>query len=291
MFPIRDHNPSERTPFVTWALIAINVVVFLSYFPSYGGNERLLMAFYSEWALVPVEAANGVHMHTILTSMFLHGGWMHIIGNMLFLFIFGDNLEDQLGHVGYLLFYLAGGVAAAMAQVLANPVSTVPMVGASGAIAGVMGGYLLLFPRARVDVALILFVMVKVITVPAWLMLGLWFGMQLVNGAATTGAGGGVAYWAHAGGFAAGLLLILPAWIKRGGPVFWQRTHGHPPYEKAEYSITRPSDIPRSGRRGPPPLPRRGGPPPVPPRPSGTTRIPRAGSRRPGRGTPWGGTR
>lgn len=279
MFPLRDHNPSERTPIVTWALIAINVVVFLSYFPSIGGQERLLMAFYDRWALVPAEAGRGLEMHTLVTSMFLHGGWMHIIGNMLFLYIFGDNLEDQLGHVGYLLFYLAGGIAAAFAQMVANPYSNVPMVGASGAIAGVMGGYLLMFPRARVDIAFILFVIVKIVTVPAWLMLGLWFGLQLVNGAASTGAGGGVAYWAHAGGFIAGLVLILPAWLKRGGPAFWARTHGHPPHEETFQAATHNTVIPQSGRR-----------------PQGTahrdiTSIPRAGQRRPGRGSPWGGSR
>lgn len=284
MFPIRDHNPSERTPVVTWVLIAVNVVVFLSYFPALGGQERLLMAFYDQWALVPAEAVRGQEMHTILTSMFLHGGWMHIIGNMVFLFIFGDNMEDQLGHLGYLLFYLAGGVAAGLAQTLANPYSTIPMVGASGAIAGVMGGYLVLFPRARVDLLLILFVFIRVITVPAWLMLGLWFGLQLVNGASSDGAGGGVAYWAHAGGFIAGVALILPAWLKRGGPAFWARTDGHPPHEETRYAARGLTDVPRTGfRQGPPPIPRRGDA-------TGNSSIPRAGRRRPGRGSPWGGS-
>lgn len=286
MFPIRDHNPSERTPYVTWALIAINVIVFLSYFPSIGGQDRLLMAFYQDWALVPAEASQGREMHTILTSMFLHGGWMHIIGNMLFLYIFGDNLEDQLGHLGYLLFYLASGVAAAFAQMSADPFSQVPMVGASGAIAGVMGGYLLLFPRARVDVALILFIIFKVITVPAWLMLGLWFGMQLVSGAASDAAGGGVAYWAHAGGFIAGLVLVLPAFLRRGGPAFWQRTHGRPPHEETRYGGTRWSGVPSSGGAG-----RRSSAPRQ--EDGGVTSIPRAGRRRGpgGRGSPWGGSR
>lgn len=277
MFPLRDHNPSLRTPVVTWALIAINVIVFLSYFPSIGGQEPLIMAFYDRWAFVPAEATRGQEMHTILTSMFLHGGWMHIIGNMLFLYIFGDNLEDQFGHVGYLLFYLAGGVAAALAQMAANPYSNVPMVGASGAIAGVMGGYLLLFPRARVDVALIIFVIVKIVTVPAWLMLGLWFGFQLVNGAVSTGDGGGVAYWAHAGGFIAGVVLTLPAWLRRGGAGFWSQTHGRPPYDETIYPATHRTVIPTVVRR-----PRRSVP-------SDPTRVPRAGRRRPSRGSPWGG--
>ncbi|WP_071674169.1 rhomboid family intramembrane serine protease [Nioella nitratireducens] len=281
MFPLRDHNPSERTPFVTWALIAVNVVVFLSYFPSIGGSDRLLMAFYSDWALVPAEVSHGIEMRTIVTSMFLHGGWMHIIGNMLFLWIFGDNLEDQLGHVGFLLFYLVCGVAAAMGQVLADPTSTVPMVGASGAIAGVMGGYLLMFPKARVDLLFILFVFIRVVTVPAWLMLGLWFGMQLANGASSVGAGGGVAYWAHIGGFVAGVILILPAWLRRGGPAFWDRTHGRPPHEEVQYPETRRSAIPLAGRRG---AQRQG-------HDADPTRVPRAGQRRSGRGSPWGGHR
>ncbi|MGI3186802.1 rhomboid family intramembrane serine protease [Nioella aestuarii] len=274
MFPIRDHNPSDRTPFITWALIAINVVVFLSYFPGIGGQERLLMAFYMDWALVPAEASQGLELHTIITSMFLHGGWMHIIGNMLFLYIFGDNLEDQLGHLGYLLFYLASGVAAAFAQMAADPSSTVPMVGASGAIAGVMGGYLLLFPRARVDVALIIFVIIKVITVPAWLMLGLWFGLQLVNGAASEAAGGGVAYWAHAGGFVAGVVLVLPVWLRRGGPGFWRHNHGLPPHAE------RFSEPPAAGAQ-----PARYDDAPA------STKVPRAGQRRVDRQSPWGGSR
>jgi membrane associated rhomboid family serine protease len=279
MFPLRDHNPSERTPFITWMLIAINVVVFLSYFPSIGGQERLLMAFYMDWALVPAEASQGLEMHTIITSMFLHGGWMHIIGNMLFLYIFGDNLEDQLGHIGYLIFYLAGGVAAAFAQMAADPGSTVPMVGASGAIAGVMGGYLMLFPRARVDLALIIFVFIKIITVPAWLMLGLWFGLQLVNGAAMDAAGGGVAYWAHTGGFIAGVVLILPAWLRRGGPEFWRLNHGLPPHE-ARFSEPRQAVAPRTRHADE-----------WQDETPGSARIPRAGQRRVDRRSPWGGSR
>jgi membrane associated rhomboid family serine protease len=205
MFPIRDHNPSDRKPFVTWALIAINVVVFLSYYPSLSGNERLLMSFFDQWALVPVEALDGKDGHTLVTSMFLHGGWMHLIGNMLFLYIFGDNMEDLLGHLGFLGFYLASGLAAAAGQILSDPTSVVPMVGASGAIAGVMGGYLLIFPKARIDVLVIIIFLIKIFTIPAWLMLGIWFGLQLVNGLAMDVAGGGVAYWAHAGGFVAGV--------------------------------------------------------------------------------------
>jgi len=284
MFPIRDHNPSDRTPFVTWALIAINVVVFLSYFPSMSGNERLLMSFFDQWALVPRETLSGDAGHTLVTSMFLHGGWMHLIGNMLFLYIFGDNMEDLLGHLGFLAFYLVSGLSAAAGQILADPGSTVPMVGASGAIAGVMGGYLLMFPRARIDVLVIIIVLVKIFTIPAWLMLGIWFGLQLVNGLSMDVAGGGVAYWAHAGGFIAGVVLVLPAFLRRGGPAYWTRTHGKPPHEEVEYVVAR-------SRHSPIPTVRRVRSPRGADRPlADLSRVPRAGQRR-GPRTPWSGGR
>ena len=243
MIPIRDHNPSNRTPLVTWALIAANVAVFMGYYLTLP-DERTLDWFFRTWGLVPADASPV----TYVTSMFLHGGVMHLLGNMLFLWVFGDNLEDQMGHVGFLLFYLLGGFAAAAAQVLADPASPVPMVGASGAIAGVMGGYLLLFPRARVDILIILVVIYRIIPVPAWIVLCGWFGIQLFQGAMTPTAMGGVAYWAHAGGFAAGLLMTVPLWRRRGGPVFWRRTHGHPPHPEAHYRTVRTS-VPSVRRR------------------------------------------
>ena len=153
MFPIRDHNPSGQTPFVTYALVAINILVFLGYFTTL--SEWQLGDFFMTWGLIPARFMSGDGWETLLTSMFLHGGWMHLAGNMLFLWIFGDNLEEEMGHLGFLLFYLACGAAAGLAQVLPDPGSPVPMVGASGAIAGVMGGYLLLFPKAKVDVLFI----------------------------------------------------------------------------------------------------------------------------------------
>jgi membrane associated rhomboid family serine protease len=284
MFPIRDHNPSDRRPIVTWALIAINVVVFLSYFPSMSGNERLLMSFFDQWALVPAEALGGQDGHTLVTSMFLHGGWMHLIGNMLFLYIFGDNMEDLLGHLGFLGFYLVSGLAAAAGQIMADPGSQIPMVGASGAIAGVMGGYLLMFPRARIDVLVIIIFLIKIFTIPAWLMLGIWFGLQLVNGLAMDVAGGGVAYWAHAGGFVAGVLLVLPAFLRRGGTAYWAKTHGKPPHEEVEYVVSR-------SRRSPVPSVRRVRTPRSSERPlSDLSRVPRSGERR-GPRTPWSGGR
>ncbi len=244
MFPIRDHNPSGRVPFVTFALIAVNVVVFLSYYP--GASERWLMGFYYSWGAIPADLWSAERLVTLLTHMFLHAGWMHLIGNMLFLWIFGDNLESEMGHVGFLAFYLACGLAAEVAQALPDPYSTVPMVGASGAIAGVMGGYLLLFPKARVDVIVIMVILFRIFTLPAWIVLGIWFAIQIFSGFAVPGDG--VAYLAHAGGFVAGLLLTLPVWLRRGGRAFWAQTEGHPPHPDAEYRISQ-SRIPKVGRR------------------------------------------
>jgi membrane associated rhomboid family serine protease len=245
MFPIRDHNPSSRTPYVTFALIAANVAAFLIELPLMG-DDRALYRFFQVWALIPAEATQGGDWWPLLTSMFLHGGILHIAGNMLFLWIFGDNLEDQMGHLGFLLFYLAAGIAAGLAHVAAEPLSYVPTVGASGAIAGVMGGYLLLFPRARIDVLVIFVVFFRVFALPAWVMLGLWFAIQVVFGLGSPAEGGGVAYWAHAGGFLAGIALTVPAFLRRGGAEYWSRTAGLPPNPAAEYSPTR---IPRVVRR------------------------------------------
>lgn len=245
MFPIRDHNPSGSTPWVTWALIAANILVFLVEL-GYLGSPPAQAAFLRDWALFPAAVTQRGEYAGIVTSMFLHAGLMHLAGNMLFLWIFGDNLEDALGHMGFLFVYLASGVAAALAQIAADPMSTIPTVGASGAIGGVMGGYVLLFPRARVDVLLIFVIFFRVIAVPAWLMLGLWFAIQVVSGLGTPSDVGGVAYWAHVGGFAVGLILTLPAWFKRGAAGYWERTQGRPPHPEAEYTHTR---IPRVKRR------------------------------------------
>jgi membrane associated rhomboid family serine protease len=236
MFPIRDHNPSDRTPLVTYLLIAANVIVFAITWPMFQDPAALERLYYT-WGLVPRISDPS----TFVTSMFLHGGVMHLLGNMLFLWIFGDNLEDEMGHLGFLAFYLAGGIAAAGLQVMADPRSTVPMVGASGAIAGVMGGYLLLFPKARVDVLLFFIIIIRVIPVRAWIMLGVWFALQLVGGYSANSQTGGVAYWAHAGGFVAGFLLTLPLWLRRGGTAFWTQTDGHPPHPARQYRFERTS--------------------------------------------------
>ncbi len=247
MLPLRDHNPSSTTPFVTWGLIALNVVIFLSYLPLFD-DPRMLMRFFQEWGVVPARLSAGEGWPALVTSQFLHGGWLHLAGNMLFLWIFGDNMEEEWGHGRFLIFYLFCGAVAAVLQYAASPMSTVPMVGASGAIAGVLGGYLLLFPRARVDVLFFFIIFLRIIPLPAWAMLGVWFGLQVVGGVFSPADQGGVAYWAHAGGFAAGLVLTLPLWVTRGGPAFWRRTLGAPPHPEARYRYVR-SNVPRVPRR------------------------------------------
>ncbi len=234
MFPIRDHNPSERTPYVTLVLIAINVIIFVIGLTLFQ-DPRALSQLYFDYALLPVRLSNGENYAALVTSIFLHGGFMHLAGNMLFLWIFGDNLEDEMGHIPFLLFYLTCGIAASLAQFAFDPLSNIPTVGASGAIAGVMGGYLLLFPKARVDIFIFFIVFFRIFPIPAWIMLGLWFAIQLFNGISVDTSGGGVAYWAHAGGFVIGLILTLPLWLKRGGGLFWRQTHGRPPHPEATY--------------------------------------------------------
>ena len=245
MFPIRDHNPSGRTPYVTYALITVNILVFFSYA---GLDDRAVNALFYDWAIIPRQVASGAGWVTLFTSMFLHAGIAHLGGNMLFLWIFGDNLEDKMGHGKFFTFYVLSGLAAGLAHIMAAPGSVVPTVGASGAIAGVMGGYLLLFPKAKVDILIILIVFFRIIPVPAWLMLMLWFAMQFLGGIGADPDTGGVAYWAHAGGFVAGFLLIIPTWRRLGGTAFWDRTHGVPPHPEADYrSVT--SRIPKVRRR------------------------------------------
>ena len=245
MFPIRDHNPSESRPFVTYVLIAINIGIFFSYWDRID-HGRAMDAFFFNWGLVPGRITAGFAYDTLITSMFLHGGFLHLAGNMLFLWIFGDNIEDEMGHLGFALFYLASGLAAAGLQIIGDPTSAVPMVGASGAIAGVLGGYLLLYPRAKVDVLIIFVIFFRIFTIPAWVVLGVWLAVQFINGAAN--AADGVAYLAHVGGFIGGLLMTLPVWVRRGARGYWARTRGQPPHPAAQYELT-DSRIPRVIRR------------------------------------------
>src|SRR6516162_9794546 len=205
MFPLRDTQPSYSKPIVTVALIVINILVFLYEFSLDPYSQN---AFIGTFGLVP----DRFHFANVITSMFLHGGWMHVLGNMWFLWIFGDNIEDILGHPKYLLFYLMCGIAAALTQVFFNPVSRAPMVGASGAIAGVMGAYMIKFPNSRIRTLLFLFIFFTMVDVPAWIMLIYWFGLQFVGGfeslASAQVTQGGTAFFAHVGGFVAGILFI-----------------------------------------------------------------------------------
>ena len=204
MFPIRDTQPSYSRPIVTILIIVLNIVVFLYEFTLDDYSQNYFIANYG---LIPAR----FHASAVITSMFLHGGWMHIIGNMWFLWIFGDNIEDVLGHAKYLVFYLLCGIAAGMTQTFFNAGSRLPMVGASGAIAGVMGAYLVKFPHARIVTVVFIFFFVP-IEVPAVLMLLYWFIIQIFNGIGTIGyshlSQGGTAWFAHVGGFIAGILLV-----------------------------------------------------------------------------------
>ena len=228
MFPIRADNPHFLTPISTVALIGLNAAVWI--FVQGLGTNPALSASVCTLGLIPGEllqtipAGTSVQLspgtvcvigdattwYTPLTSMFLHGGWLHILFNMWFLWIFGNNVEDSMGHVRFVVFYLVCGFAAAVLQVLSDPGSAIPMVGASGAIGGIMGAYVVLFPRVHVHLLVILGFYVTTIAVPAVLMLGYWFLAQLVGGWASAGSeGGGVAFWAHVGGFVAGAVLIF----------------------------------------------------------------------------------
>lgn len=202
MIPIGDDNSQRRTfPIVTLLLVVLNVLVFL-----FEASQPNPAALIKTWGNIPAELIHGQDLETLFTSMFLHGGWAHLLGNMVFLWIFGDNVEDAFGHIPYLVFYLVCGLAAALAQALLNPSSTIPAVGASGAISGVLAAYIVKFGSNQVRVLMGFFVT----TVPAYLMIGLWIFTQFVNGYAAiarTQQTGGVAYGAHVGGFIAGLVL------------------------------------------------------------------------------------
>jgi len=205
MFPLKDTQPSYSRPVVTIVLITVNLLVFL-FEASLG--PRTLNAFVEYYGLVP----DHFQLSRIFTSMFLHGGWLHVLGNMWFLWVFGDKIEDLLGHGKYLLFYLLCGIVAALGQVIANPYSTAPMVGASGAIAGVMGAYLLKFPRARILTLVFVFFFITTVDIPVPIMLGYWFVTQLFNGIGTIArthlSQGGTAFFAHIAGFVAGIVLV-----------------------------------------------------------------------------------
>jgi membrane associated rhomboid family serine protease len=221
VIPLRDDNPSGTAPIVTIVFIVMCVLVFLwqlSFGPQ--GGQRIVYALGVVPASLlgqgqlPPELSLVSPWMTVFTSMFMHGGWMHLIGNMLYLWIFGDNVEDSMGHGRFVVFYLLCGIAAVLAQALPDPSSTIPMIGASGAISGVLGAYLLLYPHARVLVAIPLGFFLHTMRIPAGLVLVLWFGLQLFSSAMAQPGQGGVAFRAHIGGFIAGMILI---------PLFKQR--------------------------------------------------------------------
>ncbi len=211
MLPIKDENPSYKKPWVNYSIIAINIIVFFHEL-SLG---RAVNRFIFTYGAIPVEIVHGQRLYTIFTSMFLHGGWMHIFGNMLYLWIFGDNVEDSIGHFKYLVFYLLSGLFAALAQVFINPLSRIPLIGASGAISGVLGAYFILYPRARVLTLIpdpfTFGIFWRIIRLPAYLLLGFWFVIQFLYGLLSlpySGHTGGVAFFAHIGGFVFGLVAI-----------------------------------------------------------------------------------
>ncbi len=219
MIPIKDRNPTHRFPIITILIIIVNVVVFLyevsldskgleSFFLAYGVIPFSVIGTFAQGPLDPMA------VFPLLSSMFLHGGILHLGGNMLYLWVFGDNIEDKLGHGRFLAFYLLCGLAATLLHVVIDPASTVPTAGASGAISGVLGAYLLMFPKARVVTVIPIFFFLQVAELPALIVLGFWFVIQFFNGMASlgyeTGGMGGVAWWAHIGGFIAGLLFVIP---------------------------------------------------------------------------------
>jgi membrane associated rhomboid family serine protease len=218
MIPLRDTNPRHGFPFITLAIILANCAVF---FREVASSEAALNAMFESYALIPARTtaffsgqpvAPSEAILPVFTSMFLHGGWMHLIGNMWFLWIFGDNVEDRTGHGRYLLLYLASGLAGALGHVLFSANSTVPTVGASGAIAGVMGAYLITFPHARILTLVPIIFFLTTVEIPAFLILLYWLVLQFFSGAASLGADasqGGVAWFAHVGGFVAGIPLML----------------------------------------------------------------------------------
>ncbi len=215
MFPISDDNPRRQTPYVTWTIIGCCVLVFLWQFSL--GQEQGQIAVY-RYGMIPARLFGDADLKpeliaipawtTVLTSMFMHGGWLHLGLNMLFLYIFGDNVEESMGHWRYLLFYIVCGVAAALAQALVSPASNIPMVGASGAISGVLGAYALLHPRATVRVLIVLGLFVTIAHIPAMFALGVWFLTQIGSVFFSSADQPGVAFWAHIGGFVAGLALV-----------------------------------------------------------------------------------
>lgn len=251
MIPVGDSLRSRTTPYVNWALIILNIAVFIYELTLHGqpvprqlavlGFRNELDVWTTQWGVVPCRITDACPTHppvldsgagwewvTLITSQFIHGGWLHLLGNMLFLWVFGDNIEDACGHLRYLVFYLLCGTIAGLAQVASDPTGVVPAVGASGAIAGVLGAYLVTYPRASVSVVIPIIFIPWLTQVPAVVMMLLWFVVQIIGLGSVTdamGGEGGVAYWAHIGGFVAGMLLI---WFFRGRGRSYEPVRYHP---------------------------------------------------------------
>jgi len=228
VIPIRDINHTRRTPIVTWALMGANVLLFLgSLRLTHPAAEAMVMRFgvipdvivHGHWTVLRADGGAVGSWVTPFTSMFLHGGWLHLGSNMLFLHVFGDNVEDALGRLRFLLFYALCGVGAVVGQIVVDPNSMVPMIGASGAISGVLAGYMTLFPHARVVTLIPIFIFIHFMEVPAWIFIALWFVLQLVAGYLSLGVegSGGVAWFAHIGGFLAGLVFVRVLYRKSKG--------------------------------------------------------------------------
>lgn len=214
MIPLRDSARSRAFPFINIAIIVLNLLIYI--------NEVMLEPyqlnqFFYTYGLIPADAINAFYtgaaltplLVNFITAIFVHGGWFHVLGNMLFLWVFGDNVEDRLGHGKYLLFYLAAGVAGGVAHIMINPASTVPVIGASGAVAGVLGAYIIAFPRSRILALVPIIIIFTLVEIPAVVFIALWFVLQLFNGVASLGGSATpVAWWAHIGGFLIGVLLI-----------------------------------------------------------------------------------
>jgi membrane associated rhomboid family serine protease len=229
VIPIADEIRTRHVPWVTYVLIAANIVVFVYELMLGQEVDGLLMTFGAVPARITAPRANPLAYATLITSIFLHGGWLHLIGNMVYLWIFGDNVEDAMGHIGYTLFYVAAGVLAGLAQTMSAPDATVPAIGASGAIAGVLAVYLVLYPTAPVRVLIPGYFFMRSARLPAALVLGMWFVLQLFNGLASLGVAtmstGGVAWFAHIGGFVVGLVvgvLVRSSARRRGQHAPWQ---------------------------------------------------------------------
>ena len=235
--PLFDDNPTKSRPIISWVVIALCVLIYLYQTGLPPVGERLFIASYG---VVPARLFAGVDYSSIFTSMFLHGGFMHIASNMLYLWIFGDNVEEAMGHVRFTIFYLICGMAAALTQAFIDPHSAIPLIGASGGIAGILGAYIMLYPRATIKVFMWIIIFVRLVNTPAWIVLGFWIGGQFIAvPEALANQGGGVAYFAHIGGFIAGVILA-GLFKKKHVPLFASAAH-----PKSKWHVERPSQLRR----------------------------------------------